>query len=239
MVARLEDSLVKEYTEVQARIDNDDAAGLSELVSKYDIKNPSSGNKFSLPVYTQNLMFPVAIGAANVPAYLRPESAQGQFFNFNKLLEFNQLSIPFASASIGKSGRNQIAPRAGLLRVREFLMAEIERETSNLAALYAQLILFAHTSSIPTVMHRILDPHKLLRLRSTCLIDINSFLSLLLLNLSPLTKLSELVQYQVRRLGTSSVEFSFSSQSLILILTKFAYENTWRTRWVRHNLLAR
>ena len=34
--------------------------------------------------------------------------------------------MPFASASIGKSFRNEIAPRAGLLRVREFLMAEIE-----------------------------------------------------------------------------------------------------------------
>lgn len=34
--------------------------------------------------------------------------------------------MPFASASIGKSYRNEISPRAGLLRVREFLMAEIE-----------------------------------------------------------------------------------------------------------------
>ena len=34
--------------------------------------------------------------------------------------------MPFASASIGKSFRNEISPRSGLLRVREFLMAEIE-----------------------------------------------------------------------------------------------------------------
>jgi glycyl-tRNA synthetase len=34
--------------------------------------------------------------------------------------------MPFASASIGKSFRNEISPRAGLLRVRKFLMAEIE-----------------------------------------------------------------------------------------------------------------
>lgn len=43
-----------------------------------------------------------------------------------KLLEFNQGAMPFASASVGKSYRNEISPRAGLLRVREFLMAEIE-----------------------------------------------------------------------------------------------------------------
>jgi glycyl-tRNA synthetase len=127
-VSRLDDAAVQEYNDVLAKIDNYDAAGLSELFLKYDIRNPNSGNKFQLPVYTQNLMFPVAIGATKMPAYLRPETAQGQFLNFAKLLEFNQQAIPFASASIGKSGRNEIAPRAGLLRVREFLMAEIERE---------------------------------------------------------------------------------------------------------------
>jgi glycyl-tRNA synthetase len=46
--------------------------------------------------------------------------------NFKKLLDFNQGHMPFASASIGKCFRNEIAPRSGLLRVREFLLAEIE-----------------------------------------------------------------------------------------------------------------
>ena len=127
-VLKLDDTVKQEYGEILAKIDNYDSAGLSELISKYDIRNPSSGNKFGLPVYTQNLMFDVSIGAARLPAYLRPETAQGQFLNFSKLLEFNQQSMPFASASIGKSGRNEIAPRAGLLRVREFVMAEIERK---------------------------------------------------------------------------------------------------------------
>jgi glycyl-tRNA synthetase len=125
-VTKLDDAVVQEYEEILAKIDNYDGAGLSELFTKYDIRNPSSNNKFEMPVYTQNLMFGVKIGSANQPAYLRPETAQGQFLNFSKLLEFNQQSMPFASASIGKSGRNEIAPRAGLLRVREFLMAEIE-----------------------------------------------------------------------------------------------------------------
>jgi len=72
-------------------------------------------------------MFDTAIGpAGDKQGYLRPETAQGQFLNFNKLLEFNNARMPFASASIGKSFRNEISPRSGLLRVREFLMAEIE-----------------------------------------------------------------------------------------------------------------
>lgn len=72
-------------------------------------------------------MFETRIGpSGSGKGYLRPETAQGQFLNFQKLLEFNQQSMPFASASIGKSYRNEISPRSGLLRVREFLMAEIE-----------------------------------------------------------------------------------------------------------------
>ncbi|KAL9110166.1 MAG: hypothetical protein Q9227_005226 [Pyrenula ochraceoflavens] len=142
---KLDDALIQEYNEILAKIDNYDSAGLSELVAKHDIRNPSSGNKFNLPVYTQNLMFAVSIGAANLPAYLRPETAQGQFLNFSKLLEFNQQSMPFASASIGKSGRNEISPRSGLLRVREFLMAEIERKCS--------------TTEIANVKINLLDRH--------------------------------------------------------------------------------
>lgn len=72
-------------------------------------------------------MFQSTVGPSSAaPVYLRPETAQGQFLNFRKLLDYNQGAMPFASASIGKSYRNEISPRSGLLRVREFLMAEIE-----------------------------------------------------------------------------------------------------------------
>lgn len=90
------------------------------------MKNAATGVEPSAPV-AFNLMFQTAIGpSSNQPGYLRPETAQGQFLNFAKLLEYNQQQMPFASASIGKSYRNEISPRAGLLRVREFWMAEIE-----------------------------------------------------------------------------------------------------------------
>jgi len=123
---KLDDALVKEYEEVLARIDNYGGPELGELIKKYDLRNPETGEMPSDPV-SFNLMFQTAIGpSSNSPGYLRPETAQGQFLNFAKLLEFNQGGMPFASASIGKSYRNEISPRAGLLRVREFLMAEIE-----------------------------------------------------------------------------------------------------------------
>ena len=50
--------------------------------------------------------------------YLRPETAQGMFVNFNKLSEFNGGRLPFAAAQIGLGFRNEIAPRNGLVRVR-------------------------------------------------------------------------------------------------------------------------
>ncbi|KAK4106063.1 glycyl-tRNA synthetase [Parathielavia hyrcaniae] len=123
---KLDDAVVQEYEEVLAQIDNYSGEQLGELIKKYDLRNPTTDVQPSPPV-AFNLMFQTSIGpSSNLPGYLRPETAQGQFLNFAKLLEFNTGQMPFASASIGKSYRNEISPRAGLLRVREFLMAEIE-----------------------------------------------------------------------------------------------------------------
>lgn len=123
---KLDDAVVQEYEKVLAQIDNYDGAALSDLISKYEIKNPTTGGDL-LPPIAFNLMFQTAIGpSGQLQGYLRPETAQGHFLTFQKLLDFNQNSMPFASASVGKSFRNEISPRSGLLRVREFLMAEIE-----------------------------------------------------------------------------------------------------------------
>lgn len=123
---KLSDHVVKEYNEVLAKIDGYSGPELGELMVKYNIGNPVTGEALEAPK-AFNLMFETAIGpSGQLKGYLRPETAQGQFLNFNKLLEFNNSKTPFASASIGKSFRNEISPRAGLLRVREFLMAEIE-----------------------------------------------------------------------------------------------------------------
>ncbi|KAL9098438.1 MAG: hypothetical protein Q9163_005899 [Psora crenata] len=123
---RLDDKVVQEYEETLAKIDNYDGDELGALIVAHKIKNPNTGGDVLAPV-PFNLMFQTSIGpSSNLAGYLRPETAQGQFLTFQKLLEFNQQSMPFASACIGKSFRNEISPRAGLLRVREFLMAEIE-----------------------------------------------------------------------------------------------------------------
>lgn len=123
---KLPDEEVAEYENVLAQIDGFSGPQLGELIKKYNIVNPGTGGPLEPPIEF-NLMFDTAIGpSGQMKGYLRPETAQGQFLNFSKLLDFNNEKMPFASASIGKSFRNEISPRAGLLRVREFLMAEIE-----------------------------------------------------------------------------------------------------------------
>ncbi|VEU22509.1 DEKNAAC103507 [Brettanomyces naardenensis] len=125
-VEKLDDELVKEYETILAKIDGYSGEELGELMVKYKIGNPATGEALEAP-REFNLMFETHIGPSGaLRGYLRPETAQGQFLNFEKLLDFNNEKMPFASAAIGKSFRNEISPRSGLLRVREFLMAEIE-----------------------------------------------------------------------------------------------------------------
>ncbi|KAE8209888.1 hypothetical protein CF327_g6179 [Tilletia walkeri] len=126
VAVKLDQDVLDAYSTTLAQIDNYTGPELGALIKKFDIRAPESGNEVSDPVEF-NLMFDTQIGPTGaIKGYLRPETAQGHFVNFARLLEFNNGRVPFASAHIGKSFRNEISPRAGLLRVREFTMAEIE-----------------------------------------------------------------------------------------------------------------
>ncbi|XP_019129224.2 glycine--tRNA ligase [Larimichthys crocea] len=117
---------VAEMDDVITQMDNYTQQELADLFVKYNVKSPSTGNDLTPPI-SFNLMFQTSIGpGGNTPGYLRPETAQGMFLNFKRLLEFNQGKLPFGAAQIGNSFRNEISPRSGLIRVREFTMAEIE-----------------------------------------------------------------------------------------------------------------
>ncbi|KAJ3091599.1 Glycine--tRNA ligase 1, mitochondrial [Physocladia obscura] len=123
---QLKSEVKAEYEMVLESLDNYQGDDLWKLMQKLEIKAPDTGNDVTEPKLF-NLMFETYIGpTGQFKGYLRPETAQGHFLNFKRLLESNQGQMPFASASIGKSFRNEISPRQGLLRVREFTMAEIE-----------------------------------------------------------------------------------------------------------------
>lgn len=83
-------------------------------------KRPLSGTK------RFNMMFRVGIGPLGEDAYLRPETCQGIFVDAPFLFKTQRLKLPKGFAQLGKSFRNEIAPRQGILRQREFYQAEIE-----------------------------------------------------------------------------------------------------------------
>ena len=95
------------------------------IISRLGIKSDRGNDLVGAAEF--NLIFKTSIGPkARSPSFLRPETAQGQFLNFRKLYELNYEKLPFGSATIGRVFRNEISPRTGLLRVREFDQAEIE-----------------------------------------------------------------------------------------------------------------
>ena len=122
----LDKAAVSEARELLARVGELRAEDLGAALTKYDIKAPETGNDVSAP-FPFNLMFKTSIGPkGDMVGYLRPETAQGIFVNFRDLLYYNGSKLPFAAAQIGSSYRNEISPKQGLLRVREFTQAEIE-----------------------------------------------------------------------------------------------------------------
>ena len=93
-----------------------------------DKKCPACGKILGeVDIFDFNLMFTTSIGPGGQrKGYLRPETAQGMFVDFSRLLRFYRNHLPFGAVQIGKSYRNEISPRQGMIRLREFTQAEAE-----------------------------------------------------------------------------------------------------------------
>jgi glycyl-tRNA synthetase len=91
---------------------------------------PNCGAKDSFTEVRQfNLMFKTFVGPVEddaAVAYLRPETAQGIFVNFQNVLTTSRKKPPFGIAQIGKSFRNEITPGNFVFRTREFEQMEME-----------------------------------------------------------------------------------------------------------------
>jgi glycyl-tRNA synthetase len=100
---------------------------LWRLLRENDVRCPECKGDLNEPV-TFNLMFKTAIGAgaAGRDGYMRPETAQGMFVNFSTIYRLGREKLPVGAVQIGKSMRNEISPRQGVLRLREFNMMEAE-----------------------------------------------------------------------------------------------------------------
>jgi len=95
------------------------------LIEKNKINCPKCGGKFGKTT-RWNMMFKVGIGPEEKTAFLRPETCQSIFIDFSRLYQTMRIKLPQAIAQLGKSFRNEISPRQGLLRMREFNQAEVE-----------------------------------------------------------------------------------------------------------------
>jgi glycyl-tRNA synthetase len=102
------------------------ADALTKVIRDYEIRCPECGGELG-DAYEFNLMFKTTIGPGiGRQGYLRPETAQGMFVDFQRLSRYYRDKLPFGAVQIGKSYRNEIAPRQGVIRLREFTQAECE-----------------------------------------------------------------------------------------------------------------
>ncbi len=99
---------------------------LDKIVLNNNITCPECGGKLS-NIWNYNLMFKTMIGAkGDKIGYMRPETAQGIFILFKRLERFFRGKLPFGVVQLGKAYRNEISPRQGVIRLREFTQAEAE-----------------------------------------------------------------------------------------------------------------
>ena len=101
---------------------------IDEILTIEKIKCPNCNQSQWTSSKPMNLMFGTKIGAmkSSRQAYMRPETAQGMFMLYPSLYRHFRQKLPFGAIQTGKGYRNEISPRQGMIRLREFNMAELE-----------------------------------------------------------------------------------------------------------------
>ena len=99
---------------------------MTKIIREHDLRCPVCGGPLS-EVRKFNLLFQTTIGpyTRNI-GYLRPETAQGMFVAFKRVHEVTRQRLPLGIAQVGRVARNEISPRQGIMRLREFTIAELE-----------------------------------------------------------------------------------------------------------------
>ena len=102
---------------------------MEQYIKDHDITCPKCGSKNFTGIRQFNLMFKTFQGVTEDTTstlYLRPETAQGIFVNFNNVQRTTRRKLPFGVCQIGKSFRNEITPGNFTFRTREFEQMELE-----------------------------------------------------------------------------------------------------------------
>lgn len=112
-----------------AGISNAEKLSLKELegtISEQKIRCPECGGEFGAPKHFTT-MFNTTIGPySEKVGYGRPEAAQGIFVEFRRLYDYARGKLPFGAVQIGRALRNEISPRQGPIRLREFTIMDVE-----------------------------------------------------------------------------------------------------------------
>ena len=104
-------------------------AEMKAFIDEHAIACPSCGAHDWTEIRQFNLMFKTFQGVtedAKNTVYLRPETAQGIFVNFQNVQRTTRKKLPFGVCQIGKSFRNEITPGNFTFRTREFEQMELE-----------------------------------------------------------------------------------------------------------------
>ncbi len=123
------DKLVEEFTNGAETGDGWGNEKLESYIKEHGITCPVCGSDDFTPIRKFNLLFETHIGVtedSKSTVYLRGETAQGIFVNFNNVQRAMRLKVPFGIGQIGKSFRNEITPGNFIFRVREFEQMELE-----------------------------------------------------------------------------------------------------------------
>ncbi len=102
---------------------------LADFIKEKGIACPSCGKADFTDIRKFNLMFKTFQGVTEDKTselFLRPETAQGIFVNFNNIARTTRKKLPFGVGQIGKSFRNEITPGNFIFRIREFEQMELE-----------------------------------------------------------------------------------------------------------------
>jgi len=123
------DKLIEEFTEGKETGDGWSNEKLEEFIRENNITCPNCGKSDFTSIRQFNLLFETHMGVTEDSAskvYLRGETAQGIFVNFNNVLRSQRAKVPFGIGQIGKAFRNEITPGNFIFRTREFEQMEYE-----------------------------------------------------------------------------------------------------------------
>ena len=125
----IEDWCAETGFELPKPVDAFSQAEMKDFIEEHNIPCPTCGKHNFTDIRQFNLMFKTFQGVtedSKSELYLRPETAQGIFVNFNNIQRTTRKKVPFGVGQVGKSFRNEITPGNFIFRVREFEQMELE-----------------------------------------------------------------------------------------------------------------